>query len=221
MTTPPYPPPPNPQPPYGPRPGYPPYPPRTSNANAIILTVVGVFVLCGLGGCLAVVAGSDSEDKVAATFTTAAPAAPAAPGASAPEPENDVAAAGSAVRDGKFEFTVTAIDPPVKVVGDNPYLQKTAQGQYILVHLTVTNIGNKAQSYWANNQKLIDDQGREFENDTMAGINVNEGTAMTSDINPGNSVQVVVVFDVPAGTTPAALELHDSAFSGGAKVALR
>lgn len=216
MTTPPYPPPPNP--PYGQRPGYPPYPPRKSNTNVIILVVVGVFVLCGLGGCLAIVAGSDTEDKVAATFTTAAPAAPGAPAAA---PEDDVAAAGSAVRDGKFEFTVTAIDPPVKVVGDNPYLQKTAQGQYILVHLTVTNIGNKAQSYWANNQKLIDDQGREFENDTMAGINVNEDTAMTSDINPGNSVQVVVVFDVPAGTTPAALELHDSAFSGGAKVALR
>ncbi|MGW4636160.1 DUF4352 domain-containing protein [Nocardia sp. NPDC004415] len=216
MTTPPYPPPPNP--PYGQRPGYPPYPPRKSNTNVIILVVVGVFVLCGLGGCLAIVAGSDTEDKVAATFTTAAPTAPGAPAAA---PEDDVAAAGSAVRDGKFEFTVTAIDPPVKVVGDNPYLQKTAQGQYILVHLTVTNIGNKAQSYWANNQKLIDDQGREFENDTMAGINVNEDTAMTSDINPGNSVQVVVVFDVPAGTTPAALELHDSAFSGGAKVALR
>ncbi|WP_336081112.1 DUF4352 domain-containing protein [Nocardia sp. SSK8] len=72
---------------------------------------------------------------------------------------------------------MTAIDPPVKVVGDNPYPPKTAQGQYILVHPTVTNIGNKAQSYWANNQKLIDDQGREFENDTMAGINVNDGGA--------------------------------------------
>ncbi|MFI5499303.1 DUF4352 domain-containing protein [Nocardia asteroides] len=113
------------------------------------------------------------------------------------------------------------MDAPVKVIGDNPYLQKTAQGEYVQVHLTVTNISNKAQSYWSDNQKLIDDRGREFANDTMAGINVNDGTAMTSEINPGNSVQVVVVFDVPAGTTPAALELHDSAFSGGAKVALR
>jgi hypothetical protein len=29
------------------------------------------------------------------------------------------------------------------------------------------------------------------------------------------------VFDVPVGAQPATLELHDSAFSGGAKVALR
>lgn len=122
---------------------------------------------------------------------------------------------------GGIGFTVTAIDPPVKTVGSNPYLQKTAQGEYLLVYVRVTNIGNKAQTYWSGNQKLIDDRGREFENDTMAGINVNEGTAMSSEINPGNSVDVVVVFDIPAGTTPAALELHDSAFSGGAKVALR
>lgn len=95
----------------------------------------------------------------------------------ATQPAMAETAAGSTVRDGKFEFVVTAVDPPVKVVGDNPYLQKTAQGEYIQVHLTVTNISNKAKSYWSDNQKLIDDKGREFDNDTMAGINVNDGTA--------------------------------------------
>ncbi|MFE5477250.1 DUF4352 domain-containing protein [Nocardia sp. NPDC056541] len=55
----------------------------------------------------------------------------------------------------------------------------------------------------------------------MAGIHVTDGTAVMSDINPGNSIQVVVVFDVPAGTVPTTLELRDSAFSGCAEVALR
>ncbi|MGW6729048.1 DUF4352 domain-containing protein [Nocardia sp. NPDC055029] len=223
MTTPPYPQQPYPQPPYGRQPGYPP-PPKKSNANAIILVIVGVFVLCGFGGCVAALSSSDDKDKAATTFTTA-PAGPASPGAQAPGApatgEGGPAAVGSTVRDGKFEFAVTAVDSPVKVIGDNPYLQKTAQGEYIQVHLTVTNISNKAQSYWSDNQKLIDDRGREFKNDTMAGINVNDGTAMASEINPGNSVDVVIVFDVPAGTTPTTLELHDSAFSRGAKVALR
>ncbi|MFF0543347.1 DUF4352 domain-containing protein [Nocardia thailandica] len=194
----------------------------------IVLSVLaGVFVLCGFGGCVAALgSGTDKGSKAAPTFTqpAGAPAAAGgagAPSAAAPPSRSDVAAAGATVRDGKFEFTVTAIDPPVKTVGSNPYLQKTAQGEYLLVYVRVTNIGNKAQTYWSGNQKLIDDRGREFENDTMAGINVNEGTAMSSEINPGNSVDVVVVFDIPAGTTPAALELHDSAFSGGAKVALR
>ncbi|MEV0684408.1 DUF4352 domain-containing protein [Nocardia sp. NPDC050378] len=223
MTNPPYPPQPYPQQPYGGRPGYP-HPPRPpkSNANTIILAVVGGFLaLCGFGGCVAVLSDSDNS-KTAATFTTAVgkPTAPAQPAAPAPTEEGP-APAGTPVRDGKFEFTVTAVDRPVKVIGDNPYLQKTAQGEYIAVHLTVTNIGDKPQSYFASNQKLFDDQGREFENDTMAGINVNDDSAMMSDINPGNSVDVVVVFDVPAGTVPASLELHDSMFSGGAQVALR
>jgi hypothetical protein len=38
------------------------------------------------------------------------------------------------------------------------------------------------------------------------------------DINPGNSVSGIVVFDVPNGQTPGHLELHDSAFSGGVTV---
>ncbi|MGQ4618101.1 DUF4352 domain-containing protein [Nocardia sp. R7R-8] len=217
MTTPNFP-----QQPYGPQPGYPPPPPAKKNNTAviIILVIVGVLVLCGFGGCVAALSGSDKSDTAAATFTTAS-APPGAPAPVGEPPKSDTAAAGTSVRDGKFEFTVTAVDPPVKTVGSNPYLQKTAQGQYIQVHLTVTNIGNRAQSYWASNQKLIDDQGRKFENDTVAGINVNDSAAMTAEINPGNSIQLVVVFDVPPGANPAALELHDSAFSRGAKVALR
>ena len=42
----------------------------------------------------------------------------------------------------------------------------------------------------------------------------------TGDINPGNSIQVQVAFDVPPGTQPAELELHDSMFSGGVKLRL-
>ncbi|VFA96619.1 Telomeric repeat-binding factor 2 [Nocardia cyriacigeorgica] len=53
----------------------------------------------------------------------------------------------------------------------------------------------------------------------MAEINVNDH--LSTPINPGNSVDVTIVFDVPVDTVPAALELHDSMFSGGAKVALR
>ena len=40
------------------------------------------------------------------------------------------------------------------------------------------------------------------------------------DINPGNSIQVELAFDVPPGTNPAELELHDSMFSGGISVRL-
>jgi hypothetical protein len=38
------------------------------------------------------------------------------------------------------------------------------------------------------------------------------------EINPGNSVSGIVVFDVLTGQTPDHLELHDSLFSGGVTV---
>jgi hypothetical protein len=39
------------------------------------------------------------------------------------------------------------------------------------------------------------------------------------DINPGNSIQVKAAFDVPPGTQPAALEVHDSIFGAPAAMA--
>ena len=40
------------------------------------------------------------------------------------------------------------------------------------------------------------------------------------DINPGNSINATASFDIPAGTPPGTIELHDSAFSGGVEVQL-
>jgi hypothetical protein len=37
-------------------------------------------------------------------------------------------------------------------------------------------------------------------------------------MNPGFNVTAKVPFDVPPGTQGAAVEVHDSAFSGGARV---
>ncbi|MEU4313830.1 DUF4352 domain-containing protein [Nocardia sp. NPDC024068] len=42
-----------------------------------------------------------------------------------------------------------------------------------------------------------------------------------TDINPGNEFSAILAFDVPAGTRAAALEFHDSMFSGGIRVAVR
>ncbi|WP_245545933.1 DUF4352 domain-containing protein [Nocardia higoensis] len=185
--------------------------------------LIGVMVLL-CGGCFGIVGmSSDAADDGSSTttFTTGAAAsepAVAAPGEAAP-PKPDAAPAGAAVRDGKFEFRVTAVDGPVKTVGDNQFLQSTAQGEYILVHVSVTNIGDRPQTYFGSNQKLFDAQGRQYENDTMAEVNLHDHMATT--INPGNTIDVVLAFDLPVGTVADKLQLHDSMFSGGAKVALR
>jgi hypothetical protein len=122
------------------------------------------------------------------------------------------------VRDGKFEFRVLSMARAAQA-GDlsNQFMIVDAQGEFIILTLSVTNIGDQAQSYFGTNQKLVDASGREYEANSAADMWANEGTG---DINPGNSIQVQAAFDVPPGTQPAELEVHDSMFSGGAKVRL-
>ena len=43
---------------------------------------------------------------------------------------------------------------------------------------------------------------------------------MWDNINPGNSVQVKVVYDMPTDAVPASIKLHDSMLSNGVTVSL-
>lgn len=189
----------------------PPAPPRKSFlARHKILTVLGVLVVLGIvigvaggGGSSTDAAGSGGEGSAGAT----ASAAPAA-----------VAGLGTPVRDGKFEFTVTAVEPGVPSIGSAP-LSQDAQGQFVVVRITVSNIGDQAQTFDQSSQKLVDARGRELSSDPTAGIYLDDQNFL-AQVNPGNSVQGVVVFDVPADAVPASLELHDSFLSGGVTITL-
>lgn len=134
-----------------------------------------------------------------------------------PTKESAAAAAsiGTPVRDGKLEFRVTGVNRS-KLAGDptNQFMQETARGEFINVSLAVKNTGEEAQSFFASNQKLIVN-GKQFDAATILGI-PGDG----DNINPGLGLETVVSFDVPPGSVPEAIELHDSAFSGGVMVNL-
>lgn len=135
----------------------------------------------------------------------------------------EVAKIGQAVRDGKFEFTVTGFSCGQTSVGTNQYLTKQAQGQFCMLNLTIKNTGDQAQSLFSGNQKLLNN-GTQYSADDQATMYAEpSGTSTTwfNDINPGNSVSGTIVFDVPKGVTPTQAELHDSSFSGGVKVNLQ
>lgn len=172
----------------------------------IVLGVVVVLVLIGhfSGGGNNTQTQSSTSTAPAQTTTRAAPS---------------VSGIGQEARDGKFAFTVTSVNT-AKTVGDpsNEFMQKTAQGVYVVVSMTVKNIGKQSQSYFGDNQKLKEGTGREFSADSEADLWMNEG--IQTDINPGNQVYVRVAFDVPSGTQPSEIELHDSMFSGGVTVKL-
>jgi len=158
---------------------------------------------------------------VAAVSDARATAAEAAP-SQAPTPAEPAAASGIGtwVRDGKFGFTLTSIEPPVRTIGAD-FAQQTAQGEYVIFRVTVANIGDKPQTLFADAQAA-------YAGDTKYGTSSDalftvEGAsdAVLTKINPGNSLaNVPLVFDLPPGTVLTKLELHDSLFSGGASIKL-
>jgi Domain of unknown function (DUF4352) len=107
-----------------------------------------------------------------------------------------------------------------KTAGDpsNEFETVTAQGEFLNVHMTVSNIGDRTQSFNATNQKLLIGANEFSANGSAAMWTQSENV----DINPGNSIQAVVSFDLPASNTDNGVHtVHDSAFSGGAKISLQ
>lgn len=208
--------------PQGPPPqGYYQQPPQPKKKSKLkwVLVILGVLVLIGF--CSSVTGGgSDSDESSSQPSTSQSSPGSQEPSSAAPEPEQQ-AKIGEPVRDGKFEFVVADVQTGVTTIGPE-LIAEQAQGQYVIVNMTVTNIGDKAQSYSSSNAKLIDAQGREFSSDAWASSLVADTTAsgIYDEINPGNSAQVAVVFDAPVDAQPKTLKLQDSMFSGGVEVAL-
>ncbi len=181
--------------------------------------IVGGFVGLMLVACVGAVASGGGDDA----STEAADVATTAGGAAKAEKTEAKKTAGlkDAVRDGKFEFIVTGVKCGVSRIGSDLIGQK-AQGQFCLIDVQVKNIGKEAQSFADSVQKAYDAKKVEYSADSGAAIYANEDSQVFfTEINPGNTVKGKLVFDVPKGTELTTLELHDSMFSGGVKVALR
>ena len=133
--------------------------------------------------------------------------------------EPDIAGVGDPVVDGDFEFTVGGFEEGVAEVGDE-YLNEKAQGEFVIIELAVKNIGSESSYFSDGDQKLFDTDGNEYSANSSAGIYLEDNDIWLTEINPGNQVEGRIVFDVPAGTELAKLELHDSMFSGGIEVSL-
>ncbi|GAB3060191.1 DUF4352 domain-containing protein [Sediminivirga luteola] len=149
-------------------------------------------------------AGGDSED---------AEAEPAAE-------DEPIAGIGDAVASGDMEITVTEVETGVSRVG-NEYLGTDASGQFIVVHVSVTNVGDSAVHFTGSDVTLIDDEGRSFSSSTEASFYVEDANSLFEQINPGNTVTGQVVFDVPEDADPGTLEFRGSLFGGTAVISLR
>ena len=155
-------------------------------------------------GIIGAAANGGSNSTTSEGETAAAPAA---------------ATIGTPVRDGDFEFTVTNVERGQTKIGGE-YLNTTAQGEFVLVNLTVRNVGNEPGTLFDQNVKLFDTQGREYRADSAAAITLRATPTSSPRRSIRHQVSGTIVFDVATGTRLASLDLHDSAFSGGVSVAV-
>ncbi len=177
-----------------------------------VLVIIGVATQSGGNGESTTAAGDASTGDAAAAPVADAPAAEA--------PAPNAPGIGEPAADGKFSFVVNGVDCSATEIGSE-FLSQKAQGQFCIVDLTITNIGDQAQSFFGDNATLFNGQGQQFSADGEAAIYLEDSSSLYEEINPGNTLASKVVFDVPAGTVPTSIELHDSAFSGGVTVSLQ
>jgi len=177
-------------------------PPPVRRRGRVIALVVGLVVLaCCIAGVTASLVGDALRKGADARSTPAA-------------------RIGDRVRDGQFEFVVSSVTCGQSEIV-NGILRATAQGQYCVLELGVTNIGRAGRQFADGLQKAFGPGGEQYAADTGAGVVANgAGVAVWNVINPGNAIQAKVVYDIPRTATLSTVELHDSALSGGVRVRL-
>ena len=133
--------------------------------------------------------------------------------------DGDSAGIGDAVADGDFTFNVSDLNCGEKKIGSGPFASE-ASGEYCIAEVTVENTGNESQLMDGSNQFLyIGDKQYSADSDAIFADKRAEAFFI-EEINPGLSVDGIVVWDVPVGSEPDRLEFHDSLFSGGVEVNL-
>lgn len=194
-----------------------------------LMTLILVFGVIGNGGEDAPTADSDrvgtatQDQEAVAEDSDDAAAVPAEEPSAEPAPDDEAASSagiGQPASDGAFTFTVASVECGQSIVGEEPFAEE-AQGQFCLLSVRVENTGDSAQSLFADNQLLLNTDGTQYSASSQATFaNDVDGNTLFTEINPGNAVEGVIVFDVPEAAQIATAELHDSAFSGGVEVNL-
>lgn len=109
----------------------------------------------------------------------------------------------------------------VRQVGDisEPGLSIRAQGVFVVLTVSVRNVGAAPHTLVDRDQTLIDNRGQLFTVSMAANIYGNLDVPSTR-MEPGEQLEVDLAFDVPVGTVPSKVVLRESAASAGVVVAL-
>jgi hypothetical protein len=203
--------------------------PKRSGRELSLLLGLGVAIVVVIGAIVAGVILAMRMNVAAPTVTaqTTSAAASASPtsqmtainptAADVARPDVPPAAMGQEVRDGDFSFVVTGVQRMDAVVNpEHPDIEKVAQGEYVVVQMTVTNTSAEPQTYSGSFNTLFDGS-TVYKSDDEAWLYFGH---LPPRLNPGDSFDTAVVFDVPRGAEVQSVELHDGPTSTGVTVAL-
>jgi hypothetical protein len=190
-----------------------------SAACAALLAVLVVVIIYGVfinkADTIQASSGPSSTSKSAAPTTSSnngwgnstetASQSPSATSGSGPQ-----------ASDGGLTFAITGVENAPTVKYQDAPVEKQAQGEFLIVHMNVLNSGGAQGTFLATLQKLkaggttysIDDEATAYLNGTWA------------DLEPSNSADLAIAFDVPPGTSAESLEVHGAPMSTGVDVPL-
>ncbi|MFG6192808.1 protein kinase [Nonomuraea sp. JJY05] len=114
------------------------------------------------------------------------------------------------VQDGKLRFAVTSTKCPKPA--------KAAQTRTCQIGVRVSNVGQEARVLYPGQQKLVDEDHELHGGTKLLDKDGKEITPIR--IEAGQSFVGALVFEFPKELAPAALEVHDSGLSGGARLNL-
>lgn len=157
---------------------------------------------------------SDKRGEVSRMFTPIS-SAPTAISPPASPTAVTHAAMGTGVRDGNLEFVVNSVERAASI--PDSYESAQPQGEYLIVDLTVTNVGSNTETYMSALQMLSVDR-KQYESAGTPTFTLSSNA--TSQINPGIGIDTKIVFDVPVSAVPESIELHGEMLSPGVYVSL-
>ena len=173
----------------------------------LILAAVYAFVI-HKDGKVQLSSPASSQSSTATSEKTTTSEASTSAESSTPPP-------GAGATDGPLTFTVTGVESGTTVSDpSNDFLSKDAQGEFIVVHLTVQNTSPDPGQFLGTFQKLKA-AGQVYSIDDEATFYVGGGFV---DIPAGGQVDVGLAYDVPPGTVPESIELHADPTSAGVEL---
>jgi hypothetical protein len=182
-------------------------------AVLVVVVIYGAFI--NKNDTIAISSGPSSTSE-SATPTTSPDSSWGTETETASESPTAPSGPGPQATDGGLTFAVTGVETAPSVQYQDAPVEKTAQGEFLIVHMTVLNSGDAQATYLGTLQKLKAG-GTTYSIDDEATFYLNGGLA---ELNPGDTADVAIAFDVPPGTTPESLEVHGDPISAGVEVPL-